>query len=314
MGRLYSLIFIAALFMSVPVLAQERAAWFGDFAKYVATKPQADQALYEKYTGNSLLCVSDTLKMLVAGTRAATARELLAKTKRTPATLADLVSTVCDKVYRKTATASPSIWDDVRARFIVPMVTNVIAENLDTPLPKITMPILARNNGSDTAPVAHDLFKNKIMLGAHTGYATIVSLTGVNSDKAAVTFRRELDDFVEECDRETGEDSMRSMKVSSCAKRSAAQDKGRVSQRRAYCTRHTVYTEFGNFSLVNTHKEAESTLEGKLYRPIRTDWKDHKTEAVVGNCSACNTSQIIDTFRILCPASHAKLFDGYNPY
>jgi hypothetical protein len=59
---------------------------------------------------------------------------------------------------------------------------------------------------------------------------------------------------------------------------------------------------------------AESIIDGKPYRPNRTDWKDHRNEEIVGNCSGCGTPQLIDTFKILCPASFAAYFDGYTPY
>jgi hypothetical protein len=80
------------------------------------------------------------------------------------------------------------------------------------------------------------------------------------------------------------------------------------------CSKSTIYTEFGNYSMVNSEKEAESIIDGKPYRPNRTDWKDHRNEEIVGNCSGCGTPQLIDTFKILCPASFAAYFDGYTPY
>ncbi len=49
--------------------------------------------------------------------------------------------------------------------------------------------------------VAPALAGDKILLGSHIGFATIVSIVGVNSDRAAVSFRREIDDVVETCAR-----------------------------------------------------------------------------------------------------------------
>jgi hypothetical protein len=153
---------------------------------------------------------------------------------------------------------------------------------------------------------------DKILLGPHIGSATIVSISGVNSDRAVVSFRREMDDEVETCARETGnrDDDDYSSKVAECVKVAIRQGRSRTYTRRALCSRHTIYTEFGNFSLVKWEKEQGS----KTFRPIRTDWKDHRTEEIAGNCSACNTPQMIDTFKVLCPVWYGKLFDGYHPY
>jgi hypothetical protein len=164
--------------------------------------------------------------------------------------------------------------------------------------------------------VAPALAGDKILLGPHIGSATIVSISGVNSDRAAVSFRREIDDLVETCARETGnrDDDDYPSKVAECVKAEVRQARSHIYTRRALCSRHTIYTEFGNFSLVKWEKEEEFVSQGKRYRPIRTDWKDHKTETIVGNCSACNTPQMIDTFKVLCPTWYDKLFDGYSPY
>jgi hypothetical protein len=163
--------------------------------------------------------------------------------------------------------------------------------------------------------VAPALAGDKILIGSHIGSATIVSISGVNSDRAAVSFRREIDDEVETCARETvRDDGEYSSKVAECVKEAIRQRDSRTYTRRALCSRNTIYTEFGNFSLVKWEREEESLIEGKKYRPIRTDWKDHKTERIVGNCGGCNTPQMIDTFKILCPSWYDKLFDGYDPY
>lgn len=157
----------------------------------------------------------------------------------------------------------------------------------------------------------------KILLGSHIGDATIQAITGVNSNKAVVSFRRELDDFVETCSREIGvgeNGSVDSQKVAACVKATLGSEGSKPYVRRAACAWRTVYTEFGNYSLVNQEKEQESTIQGKTYRPIRTDWKDHRTEQLTGNCSGCNTPQLLSTLHVLCPNLYDELFQGLDPY
>jgi hypothetical protein len=156
----------------------------------------------------------------------------------------------------------------------------------------------------------------KINVGEHLGDATIVSIAAVDSDRAWVSFRRELDDSMEYCARNLAlgeEGGADQNKVNQCAKDEQNSENGKTYERSAICSKKTVETEFGDFSLVKWEKEEPITYDGKKHRPIRTDWKNKNGE-IVGNCSACNTSQIIDTFRVLCPASYRKLFDGYEPY
>lgn len=157
----------------------------------------------------------------------------------------------------------------------------------------------------------------KILLGSHIGSATILSISGVNTDSATVLARRELDDSIEMCAREARVDengSVDSQKIAECSRADLREARGTIYRRRALCSRHTIYTEFGNYSLVHYEKEAESNYQGKPYRPIRTDWKDHRTEKIVGNCGGCNTPQILNTFEILCPRVYRELFSGYDPY
>lgn len=157
----------------------------------------------------------------------------------------------------------------------------------------------------------------KILIGSHIGNASILSISGINSDKATVLARRELDDVIEMCSREIPPDengSVQSQKVADCSKAALREEKGRTYGRRALCSRRTVYTEFGNFSLVDYEKEAESNHQGKAYRPIRTDWKNHRTEEIIGNCGGCSTPQILSTFEVLCPRLYKELFGGFDPY
>lgn len=157
----------------------------------------------------------------------------------------------------------------------------------------------------------------KILFGPHAGDATIISLTGVDTDNAVALFRRELDDLIEDCARNLGfkeAGDVDARKVSDCAKEEIREENGRIYKRRALCSKSTIYTEFGNYSMINTEKESDSVFDGKPYRPIRTDWKDHRTEALAGNCSGCGTPQMLNTFKVLCPAAYSAYFDGYDPY
>lgn len=157
----------------------------------------------------------------------------------------------------------------------------------------------------------------KISVGAHAGDATVLKLERPDTDNVVAYFRRELDDLVEDCTRNIPPDEngvVDSQKVASCVKDASRRENGHVYKRRARCSIATIYTEFGNFTMVHTEKETESNSEGKKYKPIRTDWKDHRTEQLAGNCSGCNTPQMLSTFQVLCPAAYKSYFDGLDPY
>jgi hypothetical protein len=134
----------------------------------------------------------------------------------------------------------------------------------------------------------------KIMVGPHIGNASIITLRGINSSKAVVTFRRESEDHLETCTRESSKSPQQCMQD--------IKTDTRINERSANCPRATIYTEFGNFSMIN-HELEISRVSGKTTRLVRTDWKDHKTGQLVGNCSGCNTPIMIDTYRVLCPIS-----------
>jgi len=163
--------------------------------------------------------------------------------------------------------------------------------------------------------VQEDAFADngKILIGSHIGGATILRTEGINSDKAKVWFRRELEDEIETCQREKGEDAGPA-EVARCAAAGLKHTRGAVQTRRAFCSRSTIYTEFGNFSMINTEKEPEVVIGGKRSQPVRTDWKDHRSGKIVGNCGGCNTPQILDTFKILCPTFYDAMFRGLEPY
>lgn len=163
------------------------------------------------------------------------------------------------------------------------------------------------------APTTHAVAGGKILFGPHSGDATVVAITGVNSDRAEVNFLRELDDEIEDCVREGGKPAD-SQAVARCVKQGMAREAGHVYRRRAFCSRLTLYTEFGNYSMVNHERETGSTENGKPYRPVRTDWKDHRTDQIVGNCNACNTPQLLSTLKVLCPVKYDEMFAGSDPY
>jgi hypothetical protein len=151
----------------------------------------------------------------------------------------------------------------------------------------------------------------KILLSSHRGDATILTLSDIDSDTAAVTFRIELDDAIESCLREPPPEDIKPTEVARCAKQVLDLNAGKQIKRRAMCSKNTVYTEFGNFSLVGTG-EPESSGEGR--KMIRTDWKDHRNEQIVGNSTASRTDALLKTFEILCPSAYKTKFDGYYAY
>ena len=153
----------------------------------------------------------------------------------------------------------------------------------------------------------------KILLSSHIGNATIIKVIGTDTKHAKVTFRRSIGDITETCARETAdkENEQFSDQVATCVEGSIA-DMKPVYERRGNCQTRTLYTEFGNFSMINFVFEASST--DASYKPVRTDWKDHKTEEIIGNCGGCGTPQLIDTLRVLCPSLFKRLFSGSNPH
>lgn len=155
--------------------------------------------------------------------------------------------------------------------------------------------------------------RDKILVGPRAGHATILSISDINSDNAIVTFRRDFEDSVESCVRNIAPDggSIDSDRVARCIR--ADQASARIMRRRAFCSRNTVYTELGNYSLVNVEK-SETALDGKPDKSARTDWKDHRNEQIIGNCSACGTPVILDTFRVLCPRAYRLWFEDYAPH
>jgi hypothetical protein len=158
---------------------------------------------------------------------------------------------------------------------------------------------------------------DKILLGTHIGSATITSLTGVDTGQAMVRFQRKLDDVVEDCSRNIGaneDGTVPSEKVANCAKASLAEWEKKVLTRRAVCPRSTLYTEFGNYSLIGYVREEDQNMGDHTWRPVRTNWKNHRDDTIIGNCGGCNTPQLLDTYRILCPSWYKDAFDGRDPY
>jgi len=51
---------------------------------------------------------------------------------------------------------------------------------------------------------------------------------------------------------------------------------------------------------------------GSYVAARRTNWKNHRDDKIIGNCSGCNTPQLLDTYRILCPSWYRDAFDGQD--
>ena len=151
----------------------------------------------------------------------------------------------------------------------------------------------------------------KILISSHRGDATILSLSEPDSNNAVAIFRIELDDAIEECLREPPPDQIDPKQVARCAKQVMDQAAGKQLKRRAMCSKNTIYAEFGHYSLVGT---GEPEAEGEGQKMIRTDWKDHRDEKIVGNCSACKTPEILNTFQVLCPTAYKAKFGDYHAY
>ncbi|WP_316229748.1 hypothetical protein [Bradyrhizobium sp. SZCCHNR1051] len=170
---------------------------------------------------------------------------------------------------------------------------------------------LAQPSAKSDSPRVAATAPAKILLSAHRGDATILTISHQDSDTAAVTFRIELDDAIESCLREPPPDDIKPAEVARCAKQVMDLNAGKQTKRRAMCSKNTVYTEFGNYSLVGTG-EPQSSGEGK--KMIRTNWKDHRNEQIVDNSTAARTDAMLSTFQILCPSAYKAKFDGYDAY
>ena len=66
--------------------------------------------------------------------------------------------------------------------------------------------------------------------------------------------------------------------------------------------------------MINWVEEQPVQTDNRQTRMIRTDWKNHRNEALIGNCSACGTPVVIETFRVLCPRQFQSLFGSSNVY
>lgn len=152
----------------------------------------------------------------------------------------------------------------------------------------------------------------KILFSVRAGDGTIISIRGINSDRAEMEFRRERDDLEEDCTR--NRPAAAAPAIARCVDAAMRALQGRIYKRRAFCSRNTVYTEFGNFSAVNWEREPSIRMGERSVVPIRTDWKNHRTEQIIGNCSACGTPVLIATFRALCPQQFEAQFRGGEPY
>ena len=183
-----------------------------------------------------------------------------------------------------------------------------------TPAATTIAPVVATPPSTSPSPITQPARANptKILFSVRSGDATILSIRGINTDRAEMEFRRERDDLEEDCTRNGPATTPR--EISRCVDAGMRVQQGRVYKRRAFCSRNTVYTEFGNFSAVNWEREPAMRAGAVSVTPIRTDWKNHRNEQIVGNCSACGTPMLIATFRTLCPQQFEIHFAGGEPY
>ena len=74
---------------------------------------------------------------------------------------------------------------------------------------------------SGSAFAAEQPRNDKVLLGSHIGYASIVMIAGIDTGQAVVKFERKLDDVIEDCARNIGaneDGTVPSEKVANCAK------------------------------------------------------------------------------------------------
>ena len=154
----------------------------------------------------------------------------------------------------------------------------------------------------------------KILVLPSTGNATVVSLTGADTAKAAVTFRQEREDVVAACfDRDElhtrNDPAAREKLKADCAAKETAPTP--TATRKADCARLTVFMEPGYqyeggvFTLIKQRPENGY---------VRTTWKSARTKRIVSNCASCGTPEINDTFRVLCPKAYREKFGGLEPF
>lgn len=160
------------------------------------------------------------------------------------------------------------------------------------------------------AATASSAVAEKIFVSSDLGDATVIQLVNPDGEKAQASFQREQDDVVDFCVRQTKK-AQASTEVQRCTA-NASRDAEKVMTRRAFCSRLTIYTEFGNFSMVNHEIVAGRFISGKP--AVRTDWKNHVTAEIVRNCQTCRTPEMLDTLRVLCPITYDNMFHGVNPY
>ena len=147
---------------------------------------------------------------------------------------------------RRSLEATQRSW--LRARFQCGMDSSCIEKLYNRRIQEL------RESATTEAP-------RKISVGEHAGDATILQLQGTDTDHAGVWFRRELDDLVEDCSRNTGSDAngiVDLQKVADCVKTASRRENGRVYKRSGRCPIATFYTEFGNYTMINAEKEKES--------------------------------------------------------
>jgi hypothetical protein len=142
----------------------------------------------------------------------------------------------------------------------------------------------------------------KILISGHYGSGTIVSMTGINTEQASLSYTRTVDDSEEGCSREMGlvDESghiRRTLEFNQCVRKDLWH--GRAETRRANCLSNTVFLEREPPNQLVKFDVKEGYIE--------TDWLDLKTNQLTGDCSGCGGPEKLDTFKTLCPAKYRIL-------
>jgi hypothetical protein len=153
---------------------------------------------------------------------------------------------------------------------------------------------------SSSHEAGHSLPK-KIVTSAHSGYGTILSLNGLNTEHSTMSYTRVIEDSEETCSREMNlidenHKIRRTPKFNQCVHEDPSI--GVAFVRRANCIANIVILE-------NRPPNQLVKFDVKAGY-IETDWLDLKTNELTGDCSACGGPEKLDTFKNLCPAKYRE--------
>lgn len=144
----------------------------------------------------------------------------------------------------------------------------------------------------------------KILMGAHMGNGTVISISGQNTADAKAVFVRRSDDLDDDCERNADQSDPRGK--ARCISQAEKKEAGKSYMVMADCGKKTVSSLFagqgGTFQLAKAKRDGTGDL---LY--IDTDWRDTSTGRLTGNCSACGTPHLESAISLLCPKLVAPL-------